>query len=575
METQRRKLLQKSHTESGSVVQEMMSYDFKPVMNDGANYYGNARIRSVKNNGNFSSTDEIELPLVSASWDVAEFENSFIHLECDVTITLANKPEIGNVENAFDKVMAENQYLWVGLKAATHIINDYRFKHNDSTIPTTNQSKGLTEAFLYSTFKAESEIANHKFVFSQYKEVAERDNSTCGLFIPLIDFKDTNSVTKRLDIIIPYNELLPLEAFNEFPNCVFGDLTLNFHATTAGFVYAEVNPKQSITKAITEGRIEPSTPHLSEVLAISEATFDYPHAFEQSAIPSQVQYVKGYDTSTNKLTFSTQPNFCATVEATMIIKDAWAEVKGYKILDSARLYLCDYFQSHVFAVPGQKIETYPFHSGPTASGLKTSCNAKFTNTTECYVLCPTNSKQTTVFRNPMLNQFGIEIDNKRYPDTNHSTIDAPWIQYLWQGMDFEGMWKCNDDLEESLVSPRIVELPDKTVKILKPWKDNTSWVAVFQLERQGSGGEMWFDGLTTNGPEKVELKGIPLFMNKADVYYDGTPNQPNPTLVLGQDTYWIWRIVDGVVNVQYVVNGTYQKGYQDPSFDALPGTRNY
>ena len=565
METTRRRLLQKSHTESGSVVQEMKSYSFQPVKNDGRNDYGNTRIKSIRSNGPFNTNTEIELPLVSGNWDVTEFENSFIHLNCEAQFRFDDAPTLGTAGaelDDFEKAMGDNQFVFIGLKASPHIIRDYRFKHNDTVIQTSNQASAITENFLYSTFKADSEISNHKFVFSTYKEVSERENSICGMYIPLKEIA-AGTLTKKFEIVIPYQELLPLEAFNEFPNCIFGDLTFNFHVSYDAFVYCEVNPKESIAKGITQGLINLTTPHLSEVLAVDASTFDYQHSFEQVGIPSQAQFVKGF--VGNKVEYATCPNFCPYI-SNLMVNDAWCEVKGYNIVESAKAELYAHFTRNPFSVPAQKIEVYNFPQGPTSGGLSTSATVTFNHTTEVYILCPTNAKQLTVIRNPMLDRFQIQINNKRLPDAFHSTISAPFITQQIQSSDFEGMWKPNDDWEHSMTDARIT--PDG--KIIKPWTDNTCWVPVFQVERQGSGGEMWFDGID-KVYAKVDINAKPLYQNVADVYFMPNGSTPPPSLVACQDVYWIWRIINGVVNVQYVTNYTYAEGFANPDLDCIKG----
>ena len=47
MENTRRRLLNESNTDTGSIVDEMKSYSKAPVTNDGINVYGNVRINPI------------------------------------------------------------------------------------------------------------------------------------------------------------------------------------------------------------------------------------------------------------------------------------------------------------------------------------------------------------------------------------------------------------------------------------------------------------------------------------------------------------------------------------------------
>ena len=91
MESTRRRLLQESNTESGSIVDEMKSYSREPVANDGINVYGNVRINPITS-GPFQTNQEIELPITNTSFDVIEFSNSYIHLETQIHVKCNNPP---------------------------------------------------------------------------------------------------------------------------------------------------------------------------------------------------------------------------------------------------------------------------------------------------------------------------------------------------------------------------------------------------------------------------------------------------------------------------------------------------
>ena len=74
MESTRRRLLDESNTQTGSIVDEMKSYSKAPVANDGINVYGNVRINPITS-GPFQTNQEIELPITNTSFDVIEFSN--------------------------------------------------------------------------------------------------------------------------------------------------------------------------------------------------------------------------------------------------------------------------------------------------------------------------------------------------------------------------------------------------------------------------------------------------------------------------------------------------------------------
>ena len=572
MENTRRRLLNESNTDTGSIVDEMKSYSKAPVTNDGINVYGNVRINPITS-GPFQTNQEIELPITNTSFDVIEFSNSYIHLETIIHVRCTNPPVMNTpsqsdyqkdgaddteaYENSvkFHQMLAENQYVMIGLKASPHMIRDYKFKFNGNVVSSTTQSDAVYESFLYSTFKAKSEIENKKYVFSPYVEASQLDNSICGIYVPLSKLT-TSGVYLNLDIIIPIRELLCMEAFYEFPTKIFGELRLLFHTTPEAFVYTEVNPITSLRKGIITGKIDKSLPYLSEILAVDKDTLEYQHSYEQVGIASPAQFISGWDNANSKLTFSTQSEFMPYIDD-LIVKEAWCDAKGYRMSDAALRELIQHYSSNPFTVCAQKVETHTMPSGPGPDGLRTNLSFRINHCTDFEILHPTNSKQRTIFRNIMHDNYVVQIGNIRYPEQLVSTISPEYHEMMIQASDFDSVFVANDEYEHSLTDPRT-----DGENILKPTTDNTSWVPIFQTERSGSGSEMWFDGIDYPNV-KVEINTRPLYAT-SDVYYQGS-GTPAPIFCATSEAYWIFRLIDGKPNCQYVTQNTYEEGYNNPA----------
>lgn len=557
MSYNRRRVLNEAHSQSGAIVDEMKSYSLVPTPNDGINIYGNIRINPITS-APFTNSQEIQIPITSSNYDVMEFSNTYIHILARLRIRCTNPPKVEG-DDDFAKMLKQNQFIMLGLKCGNHVIRDYSVKFNNVPIPTTTQSAAVYEHFLYSTFKAKSEIANKKYVFSPYDEVHEFNNSICGIYIPIGDLEE-GTFYKELDIIIPIREILPFQAFSEFPTRIFGSLELVFHTTPDAFVYTEVSPITSIRKNIISGKIDKSTPHLSEVLACVDETFDYTHAFEQVGIASPVQFISGWDEENNKLKFSTMNEFTPYIDE-LVSMEVWCDAKGYRATDSAINELMNYFSTNAFVVPSQRITTHVFPAGPEPSGLRTSMSIQFNHTTDITLLHPTDSRQRTVFRNIEADHYQIMIGVRRVPDQLISTLSPEFYEQQIQNSDFDTIFEANESWERSLTDP----LSDGE-KFLKPTTDNTSFAPNFNVERNGSNGNsLWFDGI--NSYEKVEITSVPLHPQK-DVYYQGA-SSPSPILCLTSDTAWVFRILNGKPSVQYLINNTLETGIQDPSIEAV------
>ena len=558
MESTRRRLLNEARSQTGAIVDEMKAYALTPVANDGMGLYGNVRINPITS-GPFTNSQEISIPITSTNYDVIELSNSYLHIMARLRIRCSNAPTVEG-DDDFAKMLKENQYVFIGLKCGNHVLRDIQIKFNNVPVPTTMQSSAVYEHFLYSTFKGKSEIANKKYVFSPYEEVKEYENSVCGLYVPIGDLAD-GTFYKDLDIIIPIREMLMFQAFNEFPTKLFGELQLVFHTTSEGFVHTEVDPVTSIRKNIIAGKIDKSTPHLSEVLGCIGDTFDYVHAFEQIGIPSAVQYISGWDEENNKLKFSTMGEFTPYIDE-LVSTEVWIDCKGYRVKDSAMQELYTYFQSHPFCVPSQHCEFFTFPNGCEASGIRSSMSVRFNNTTDCELLMPTDSRQRTIFRNPCLDDFMVQIGQQRFPSQLISTLSPEFHEQQVQASDYDTIFEASDEWEHSLTDP----LTDGE-KTLRPTTDNTCFCPIIQTERNGSNGNsLWSDGISGN--QKVELNGKPIWPTK-NIYYQG-PNSPSPILALTSDSFWLFRIMpDGRPNCQYAINSTFEEAWANPTLESV------
>ena len=554
----RSRILNESQSQDGSIVSEMKAYTIPPVENDGLNIYGNIRV-TPDTSAPFSSSQEINLKLTSTNFDIIEFDNSFIHMQLKLRVRFSNAPTVTGSDD-FANMLKKNQFVFIGLKSSNQIIRTYSFKHNDVPITTSLQSNGVYEGFLYSAFMSKGERENKKYVFSPYEEVSQLDNSLCGMYVPIGDLVD--GVYMNMDLILPYRNLLALSGWLEFCNRIFGELKLVFTVTSDAFVYTQVNPITSIRKGIISGKISKSISHLSEVLAVDPDSFDYKHAFEQVTVPSAVQYISGYDETTSKLTFSSQAEFTPYIDE-IIVQDVYADVRGYRVQETALRTLMAYWQNEPFVVPAQRLDTFTFPANATPSGIHSSMNVRFNKCTDAVVLFPRDSRHRTIFTNICYDKLVLQIGTRRFPDTLIATNSPQWFAMQLQSTDFDSIFAANEEWEHSLTDCNTDGEYD-----LNPVTDNTSFVPIFSFERSNghTHASTWCDGI--DGQVKVEISGNPKYPAH-DVYYNGT-SMPSPILCCDQESWWIFRLrPDGLPNVQYVINSNYGDAYNNPALERV------
>ena len=553
----RSQILQEAHSQTGAIVDEMKSYSIQPVENDGLNLYSNTRINPDVSPP-FTSSQDITIRLTSNNFDVCEFGNSYLHLKLRLRLRFQNAPKVEGSDQ-FADMLKKNQFVFLGLKASSHIIRSYSFKFNDVPIPSTMQSSALYESFLYSTLMSKQERENKKYVFSPYEEVVSLDNSTCGVFIPVGELVDGSY--QMLDLIIPYNNLLALQGWQEFPNRIFGELKLVCNTTAEGFVYAEVSPMTSIKKGILSGKIDKATPHISDVLSAVDSTFEFNRCFEQVSVPSSAQFITGWDSENNKLKFASSAEFTPFIDELMVV-EAWTDVKGYRASDAALSELQRHFSSEPFVVCAQKMESYSFPQGPDYSGLRCAMNVRFNRATDAVVLFPKDSRHRTIFTNIAYDKLQLQIGNQRYPEQLLSTDSPQFFEQQIQASDFDSMFSASEEFEHSMT-----DIMTDGERYLKPTTDNTSFIVLYEFERSGgsAANSTWFDGIS--GVEKVEISGSPIYPN-FDCYFNGI-NTPAPILCTCCESWWLFRIVGGKVNCQYCAAHEFKEAYDSPDVEAV------
>ena len=592
MENFRRDFLQTSRSLNGQIVDTFKQQQIQPAVNDGGHQYSNTRL-TPKQPCPFHENDQFELSLSSSNFDVTEFCNSYIHLVLKLNLTLkgfdglrtafnvlcnnSTRPADESLAAQWDlqNALAENQFVFLGFKCSSHAISQYSFKFHDKPVSSTQQSQAITENFLYSNFRSKGEIENKKYVYSPYNEVNEYDNSTCGIYLSIKDLLEIMNNSNKyftMDLIIPYKELLILETFDEYCNAVFGDLKLTMQITKEGMVFTEVNPLKSIRKNMLAGKLSKTVPNLSNILAVDGETLDYLHAFNQIAMTSRCVFITGWNGSA-ATTF--ESNDCTIEIVSLDVTEVYGDCKGYKIQHAAKQELENFWATNPCTYPAQKVTRNAFPVAAQADGINTNLTLALNRVTDFNLLMPVNSNQRTVFCNPALKNFQLQVGNVNYPNQSISTVSPEYFQQQMQMTDFDSIFPATDSFEHSLTDARV---DDKGY--LMPVTDDTSFVPCFAVERENATGIV-FDGLDTTSA-RIELKGAPAYPNY-NIYYisdnrtDSRGNTspiknhvPPPILCQTSDTYWIFRCQpeEGTVSCQYVTANSYDAAYNNYTLES-------
>jgi hypothetical protein len=131
--------------------------------------------------------------------------------------------------------------IFVGFKSSNQILDQLQINcRNLST--GYQQNECCREGFAYSTLKPKQEKKTRKYVHSLYENVSIYSPSVCGTYIDVVDFKDGLPHQVEFEINLPFDDILALQAFDLYPNCVCGDLELKFYVKPRGLVWCMVDP---------------------------------------------------------------------------------------------------------------------------------------------------------------------------------------------------------------------------------------------------------------------------------------------------------------------------------------------
>ena len=131
--------------------------------------------------------------------------------------------------------------LFVGLKSSNQLLDRLEILHNNVNVGY-QQNECVREGFLYSALKPETEKKRRRFVHSLWENISQYSQTMAGAYVNLMDFKETGKTNVEFDLNLPFDDLLALQAFDLFPNGIIGDLSIRFQVTSAGLVWAVIDP---------------------------------------------------------------------------------------------------------------------------------------------------------------------------------------------------------------------------------------------------------------------------------------------------------------------------------------------
>jgi hypothetical protein len=439
-------------------------------------------------------------------------------------------------------------YFFLGFKNATDCIDSYRIQHNGVDIGSTMQNKASLESFLHSQVKPHTEKSNKRGSYSLWEDVVKADESVCGVYLTYeylaSQLSPTNNQIKvTFPVTIGFDMLLPLQGFNLFPNCIFGDLSLVIKTNPNALVWCCTDPtlyipdlsQVSIGPDVSNDLLDAYSTAIRRIVPLGSSWYD--RRFTQFRVPGLARsnvYIKASDVTAN---FKSAP--LRIDPDTLITLDVQSTITGFSLKDSVRQAFAQYYASVPFVIPSERIFIQSFSTGPTQSGLNAAMTIPLNNAKEVAVLFPRNANDLTVFRNPQYRHMMVTMLNRNFPQKGADTNSTEFYRLELESCNLDTILPPTQSFENSYL---------KKVTSAKPLRqrcteDDTDFLMLFNLERQSSNA--FFSDPVNSASETITLTGSPQEQGLGDIYYDISSensdaiiNTSYPILCMVSDTFW-------------------------------------
>ena len=434
--------------------------------------------------------------------------------------------------------------LFIGWKNASEAIRQLEVDNNNVDCEYL-QTDAAKESFCYATYKPEEEKKNRRFAHARWDAVKMGCPGVSGGYV---DINATTSANEKqtvtFETVIPINDLLAFQAFEEFPGCL-GDIVLKLYFTSQSMVYAFCDPNEVAEAEAYWGGETGFADNKDYTIANSvkpTAKWNYHRGFVQVG---QTSY---QPTATHYGTFSNNKVGQQTISIESLeLKNLYCDVSGYNITQECKRNIATMFTpERPLIIPAQQVDIRNLPSKPSGGQYDADFTYALHNVTDFIAVFPKTSQDITCFYNPMVKDLQLRCNGKLYPTNKlENTHDYRFYQMMMNASDLDNYYEADKSYAESLTRKL-----DVNFDYGYTGTDVSSCIATFQAERNTRG--YCFDGLET-GNVNVNI-GLAFSANNGESWYGKTGvTRAAPQIWFARDTYWT---VDNVNGLKYHKTGT-------------------
>jgi hypothetical protein len=528
----------------GNVIQGFERMKNLISVNDGARSFTPRLVTCHDQQAPFEQNQMTYLNITSNDHHVSHISDGYIHMIVQLTVNMSLAGGTGNF--AFDDDIQNHLgKIFIGLKDSNQIFRQMYIRNRNRGTGY-EQSEMCREGFALCQSMSHPSKKSRKYNHTLFDNAYKYNENICGTFVDASLLADGDDHEIEFELVIPFDDICALQAFSFFPNCVLGEIELQFYVGQQGLVYLPLEPERVWdVKTYLQGQVIPPIVH-STVGDMQPCNHTFTQMGNQAFGLKSITAVEDDETVVS-YTYEVAPIRIACTRLRVLSCES--NMSGFKVRDSTFRRLYEMFREPCY-IPAEYLEYNAFPTAPNSGGLQSTQNLSLSNVKDIYIMFPRHSNDYTVFENPCIQNFQLNVNGTYYPERSVSTLGPRFYQMELTAADLDGPLRPTNEFIDSYTMNKN-DATGKQYAITT--RDGSSFCLIIQTERNESG--YVFDGIDSNGQNiAMAVQFNPLWAGEDDTYFNvdaqfGADNihPPAPQIWLCRDVYWEMSSDGGLV----------------------------
>jgi len=489
-----------------------------------------------------------DLQITDREFDITLINDSFIQVEGTATYRVELGSGMGSFSSSTEETEASGEYcsyIFIGFKSASQVIREFTLKINERPDLCGNymNQNNLQETFLYNVCSSEAKRKNKSGIYTLWEDAWKKSNSVCGTYIPMTEVRKNNgNGSFRFKYSIPIDTLLAFQALDMFPSSIMGVLKLTLSFQFAGAVWCPVS-QAAVYDELLLSEDDPGDANRDELVS-----FDARSSHEFLQVGTEYGVVNLLNASNLQ-----SPKQMKVSVSNFTVTNLKSHIKGFSVKEPVKEAIYNMLRETPMLIPAQKLDKQTFGTGAITPGaFDATISLSLRNVNCISVMFRTDPGNNTIYRNPMVKNLQLTVDNTVYPPERISTMNVlspEYLTYQLQASELDGAITPSASFVNSIIRDRLKYTLDSagnvtvTGRKTKTSSDGTDFVFTVETERGQSG--YVFDGLTSNEAVNINLKfesvssdpQYNVYYNYDTINYNGR-HPVAPELHIARDVFW-------------------------------------